>query len=546
MNLKNSPNTTNNTGSVSTEEPKKTEPKPRKYKLKPHQKKQITSDIKDAKANIEEIEKKIRKRFAKDDPEASFIVKYLSPIMAVAADRVHLSEEMKAFCENEKENGKIGNDEYMFGRFWKHNPQILDYYAQTITDTIDMFEETYGSGGRIPINKDLEVIKPDTQNQKAVDHVNFEFLELLNYTQTIAPEREKRYALHDKLQKDWDAHFIERYGLPTVQENLEIELPQKIEKTETNNKVMDIQEEFKDSLKYEASIYPSAYANKYIKYMTNNKDIDDNYRTAYCHYIGDKKIDPILSEDEFYEKFNEIESNFITENRVDAMSAKFAIIDTLAKHNHRNYTLYTMNTYDLPNIDFDRNVIQPIVESNKEELNRIYAEYKKPLKPSEVNQVVNALFEQIQKYKTQEEITEANTNIILNMLKEGIKTPPRADLTKQLLKTAVSKYFTFSKAILDTAETEEEKRAKFENIMLMPILDMVQNSDTILLLMIGEENLQNNFNKLHPEVKMNIIAKINRLPPNDMIIFKLKKADYDKEYAKDPKRCQKIYEMKIR
>ena len=48
-----------------------------------------------------EVEKKVRKRFGKDDPQASFIVKYLSPIMTVAADRAHLSEDLKSFTEAE-------------------------------------------------------------------------------------------------------------------------------------------------------------------------------------------------------------------------------------------------------------------------------------------------------------------------------------------------------------------------------------------------------------------------------------------------------------
>jgi hypothetical protein len=51
-------------------------PKPRKYKLKDYQKKQLTDDIIDAKGDAQAIEKKVIKRFKKDDPEASFIVKY--------------------------------------------------------------------------------------------------------------------------------------------------------------------------------------------------------------------------------------------------------------------------------------------------------------------------------------------------------------------------------------------------------------------------------------------------------------------------------------
>ena len=112
-------------------------PKPRKYKLKDYQKKQLTDDIIEAKGDAQAIEKKVIKRFKKDDPEASFIVKYLSPIMTVAADKVHLSEEMRYFTEEEKENGKTVKGATMFERFWKANPFLLKEYSQAITDTIE-------------------------------------------------------------------------------------------------------------------------------------------------------------------------------------------------------------------------------------------------------------------------------------------------------------------------------------------------------------------------------------------------------------------------
>ena len=71
-------------------------PAKRKFNLKTYRKKDLKEDIKAGKADKGAIEKAVRKRFTKNDPEASFIVKYLSPIMTVAADRIHLSEEEKA------------------------------------------------------------------------------------------------------------------------------------------------------------------------------------------------------------------------------------------------------------------------------------------------------------------------------------------------------------------------------------------------------------------------------------------------------------------
>ena len=156
-------NTTQNTSAHNGTE--KTEKAPRrKYSIKKYQRDQIKKDIKDAKADIEKVKKSIRKRFSQDDPEASFIVKYLSPIMTIAADRVHLSEEEKDFAEMLKSKGK--KVENLFAQFWKAKPELLDNYSTMITDTIDLFEETYEEGGTIPINNEYQVITDKVKNQK--------------------------------------------------------------------------------------------------------------------------------------------------------------------------------------------------------------------------------------------------------------------------------------------------------------------------------------------------------------------------------------------
>ncbi len=521
----------------------------RKYKLKDYHKKQLTEDIKESQANTQEIEKKIRKRFAKEDPQASFIVKYLSPIMTVAAERIHLSEEIKNFSETENEQGKIGDEEYMFKRFWKHNPKLLNYYAQTITDTIDLFEDIYGEGGLLPINRDLEVIKENSENKTAVDYVNPEFVELLNYTQTIYPEREKRYDLHNKLQREWDEHFINKYGVPETDNTIKLDID-KIDNTQKLNEISttknNIQETYKQSLEFVSEVYPSDYASKYIKYMLNNKEIDNDYKAAYSRYIGNKEVENVrLSEDEFHEKFNKIESDFIYDHERDSVIAKLAIIEILARNNLHNYKLYTLNTYNFPTIDKidkQQNVIRTIIKKDKKQLNQLYSDYKAPLKTKEINKIVNELFNQIQNYKTQDEITENNTNQILLMLKESCNTPPRAELIKYILKFSVTKFLPFSKSILNPNESESEKRAKFENIMLILIVNFLNNSkDLTLAQMIGDENLQKGFRNLSEDVQMALISKINNMSLNELGFFKFKHSEYMKDYNENPQMCNEKY-----
>ncbi len=524
--------------------------KTRKYQIKNYQKKLLTGDIKESKADTQEIEKKIRRRFGKDDPEASFIVKYLSPIMAVAAERVHLSEEMKSFCEMENTKGKISDDEFMFKRFWKHNPNLLNYYAETITDTIDMFEEIYADGGLIPINKDLEVITADTENKSAIDNVNSEFVELLDYTQTIASEREKMYELHKNLQKDWDEHFITRYGAipqPTLVDSIEQTTPAANikERPFTTN----INKLYNQSLKIESDIYPSEYAAKYINYMKNNKNIDEDYKAAYSHYVGNNDMDVNslkLSQDEFYDKFTKLEQDFVFNNEKDSIIAKLAIMDVLARNDYRDYKIYTLNTFDLQNMEKDKTLIYSIIKNNKQQLNQIYTNYKTPIKPNEAKKIVNELFKQLQNYTPQEQVAQENLSEVLLMLKNGTQSEPRAQLLKYILEKAVISSIPYAKIILNPNDTVEEKTVKFENIMYYPI-DVLLNNDSInLLQMIGAEALQKNIHNLDEQVKIALISKISKMNPNEMAFFQFTNAEYINELNKNPEMCKQKYSFVLK
>ena len=98
---------------------------------------------------------------------------------------------------------------------------MKNIFSHAIIDTIDMFEDIYGEGGFIAINSDLKEITPESKNQKVVDHVSQEYKELLDYTQTIYPNREARYAKHDEEQVKWDNYFEEKYGNIEKENNLQ-------------------------------------------------------------------------------------------------------------------------------------------------------------------------------------------------------------------------------------------------------------------------------------------------------------------------------------
>ena len=73
----------------------------------------------------------------------------MSPIMTIASDKIHLSEEMRDFSEEEKIHGKTVKGASMFERFWRSNPALLNEFSTAITDTIELFENVYAGGDAV-------------------------------------------------------------------------------------------------------------------------------------------------------------------------------------------------------------------------------------------------------------------------------------------------------------------------------------------------------------------------------------------------------------
>lgn len=268
----------------------------RKYNIQKYKKQQLKNDIKNAKGDIDTIEKAVRRRFSKNDPEASFIIKYLSPIMTVAADKVHLSEEMKYFFEFDA--GTSNN--LKLERFWKSNPVMLENYSTAITDTIELFEDAYEYGGLVPINSNYEQITSESLNQKAIDYVTPYFLDLLNHSLKIKPTRDKRYADYELEQQKWEEHFKERYGDIVKSDMLQVDkttLSDSDVETAMNKAaaanpkakfcefilddgtkisfVVDFEEVITQKLKSEFSNMPNNFITKYTKFFLNHPKADE-------------------------------------------------------------------------------------------------------------------------------------------------------------------------------------------------------------------------------------------------------------------------------
>lgn len=373
----------------------------RKYALKKYQKQLLKDDIKKSKGDVEQLEKAIRRRFTKDDPEAAFIVKYLSPIMTIAADRIHLSEEEKLFAETNKDS------ENFFARFWKAKPELLEQYSTAITDTIELFEETYESGGMIPINSEYQVIKEGVENTKPIDFVPQRFVELLDYTQTIVPTRLQKYAEHEKLQSKWDEHFKWRYGeieetAPAIIKKNATELLKEVAqdnnaqvymlKGVNGNEVAitgNLDEFLGDYLRKEYFGFPPKFVNMLINFTLKHPMMTENAKLSIAtRNIADKIDDERILEKPALDSIN----NFIkTELELETAAGSMAALDVFASYSASPEKVYRTLYPRCKEADSNEYSIQLLKHSEdakvNEELNRLYDIYRKPPTQSELNKI---------------------------------------------------------------------------------------------------------------------------------------------------------------
>ena len=471
----------------------KTEKTPRrKYSIKKYQRDQIKKDIKDAKADVNKVEKSIRKHFTQNDPEASFIVKYLSPIMTIAADRVHLSEEEKDFAEMLKNQGK--KVENLFGQFWKAKPELLDNYSTMITDTIDLFEETYEEGGTIPINNEYQVITDKVKNQKPIDFVSPRFLELLDHVQTIVPNRMAKYAKHDELQKEWEEHFRTKYG--EVQQ--ETVIPQETSKTnmidqleveaEKNNGkvytlrgvdgedikiVANLDETFSDYIRSLNRGMPSSYVNASISKALKNPLVTEDAKLSFSVLKLLDKLDDdrILGKTERDCIINVLQSDIVRET----CAASMAMADVYSEFSEHPERIYRNLQEKNQTVDTQELSKMILLHSGKQEvnaeLNRLYSLYRKPLSDAEKLKISKIIVDYLRNFDVK---FAESTSSVLCLEQDFIKTlcdikkmcSDDKSLRKKLKNKIVTslKDINFARTLLQKSRNAEQYNAKCELI----------------------------------------------------------------------------------
>ena len=500
-----------------------------KHIMKEHRRKEITKDIVDINGDLEQIKKVVVKRFRKDDPEASFIVKYMSPIMTVAAQRAHLSEEMKIFHEMEQEKGPIGKGKTMFERFWKANPQTLHLFSNAITDTISMFENVYESGGMIGINSEFERITKDSQNQKPIDFVNEEFYELVQYSKQIEPERERRYIQHDLVQKELEELLgqkenrgVEYEIKPTVQYSEPIgpltpleHAKKLVEQTEGaklyeinvkngNNIIFvnNIDKTIKGLIESESKIFPRKFASAYVKYATKDAEYSDRYKLTkalmgYIENEEDLKLfdnidDPqIMSLAEYRKEALGTANRFCELNENEFLAASFAMIDTIAKYNKNvpdDWFSYGVFDYYANVYSQDFETSRDILIKNRDFMDNLYNSYMKPFDAHEASKIASQIMRNLMAYdyNSPDSRIDSTTRTLMKMIKETCEgNDERTKLVKGYFERLLLAC-PAAKVLCSKNLTKEQQLARFEFLITPIIADDVLSNISPLYALVPE------------------------------------------------------------
>ena len=479
---------------------------------KPHVQKPKFSDIKDweidkiadaftkGHGSTEETKRQIKRHGLKDTESLNFVAKYLGEINAIVLDRLHVSEDMKAYFENPDNISET--QQKKFEQYWK-NPDLNKLQSTLMSDTIKLFFLTYG-----------------------VDGNNDDFRELLDYAHSIKPTRLEQQKRHDELQADYENTLAlyedEPAETPTVAEEVTPkEDPNKfmVAIDQKNHKLVvrgDLKKVFAESVMPEFKFLPEAYSKKMIDHLLNHKDATEKYLVSMLadNNFPDEFKDLIYSPEEINKISLDINNDFSRRNPQAVISGNLAMLVVLLKHldpadTKRSMALVELSTDRLVNL-FENGGVS-ISPEEKAEINRLYADYMRPIKSKdEIQQINTILTEGFKNYKTNsktkacdpklaalEELLSANVSENPKIEKELKKFIRQSDFT--------SKYGGSLRVLLDENIPKELKEAKLQVIIDdFLVMNFDRMSKTTKILASNPDNLEKYMRPYFPEIYLGL------------------------------------------
>lgn len=418
------------------------------------------------KGNVEATKKQMKKQNIRDNESLSFVAKYMKQINSIVLDRMHVSDEMKSFFN--QQNNLTATQQEKFTKYWQ-NPKLNELQSILMKDTIKLFFEEYGVDGN---NENFKYLLDYADNG------------IKNERMLPANHAEKQ-AMYDELFANYD--FKENGKstaklLPETPKSMEEIVTEAIENKKPSILIKpsakeiiyngNLNGDFQKMLQSEMELLPEGYAKKYISFFMKHPLIDDKFKISYIasDSIPAEHKSLIYTPEELAEvstRVNrEFDSNFIHRTIASNQAMSRMILDLdFGKNTERSLTVNTNALVEM----LEKAGFEHWTPEQKTKLNTLYREYATPLTSKEdIKKINSMLIDFVVNYDTMRPLTikgEAQVNAILGNISDAMKINPT--LKKEFEKAI--KYYDFvniyggsSKLLFDNGVTQEAKSIKLQ------------------------------------------------------------------------------------
>lgn len=418
------------------------------------------------KGNVEATKKQMKKQNIRDNESLSFVAKYMKQINSIVLDRMHVSDEMKSFFN--QQNNLTATQQEKFTKYWQ-NPKLNELQSILMKDTIKLFFEEYGVDGN---NENFKYLLDYADNG------------IKNERMLPANHAEKQ-AMYDELFANYD--FKENGKstaelLPETPKSMEEIVTEAIENKKPSILIKpsakeiiyngNLNGDFQKMLQSEMELLPEGYAKKYISFFMKHPLIDDKFKISYIasDSVPAEHKSLIYTPEELAEvstRVNrEFDSNFIHRTIASNQAMSRMILDLdFGKNTERSLTVNTNALVEM----LEKAGFEHWTPEQKTKLNTLYREYATPLTSKEdIKKINSMLIDFVVNYDTMRPLTikgEAQVNAILGNISDAMKINPT--LKKEFEKAI--KYYDFvniyggsSKLLFDNGVTQEAKSIKLQ------------------------------------------------------------------------------------
>ena len=423
-------------------------PEPRKYNFKRDRVKNISDSIVNSNGDTQKALKEVKRR-GRNPEELTFVQKYLSQIMTLATEKIHLSEEMIYFNESRRNSqGKISSnvvdkliagenltkrESTPFKEFWHKNPYLKAEFSAAITDSIMQLTDAYGADGN-----------------------NSYFKLLLEDIARMKPEREKAKLEHARIQAEYDELAKSLQAGETFKDSVEeaktaVQEIQAAQKPQKFKYVIDGHEietpfeikqyaykAFEDDFKMVPRKIFDIYMREQAKII---KDNPEKFYISCCFEKSDKtpEINKVLyTNEELYKISDDLITEMEINHNAELESCRLTLLEFADRHNLATpEEIKKFANSDILRIrdNLYKKVLETgDVESAHKEIQELFKTVHTPLSNKEKVSIKHKLVQLLKEYNPRNTMSPGTSvPAMIELLSAGMQKPAYAAAIKSLL-----------------------------------------------------------------------------------------------------------------